>query len=380
MDQPVLVTRQSSLSSYLISFVQYLRTKGFIAGTSDIEDALNVISWLDATRDPEILKQVLKSVITKTQKEHDNFDLLFYNYWRELDKAEQSKIAEQPEKKPSKPKTQQETFNALKNWLHGNKQKESMDTATVGNQEAFTSRSFNTFSPEELEAVTKLIRQIARKLAVKVSRRHQRTNKKAALDIKKTIRLNLHRVGEIIDLSFKQPKKDKWGIVLLCDISQSMELYSYFLIQFLYAFQSNFKKIETFVFSTSITRVSDFLKGPDSTDALKQIGDQVKHWSSGTRIGHCFQEFVKDYGRKMVHKKTYVIILSDGWETGDPEMLSNAMYQLKKASGKIIWLNPLAGNPHFKPEAIGMKKALPYIDIFAPVHNLESLQSIAKFL
>ncbi len=159
-----------------------------------------------------------------------------------------------------------------------------------------------------------------------------------------------------------------------------MELYSAFLIQFMYAFQHVFNRVETFAFSTSLKRITPLLKENNFRDAMELLGHQSSGWSGGTRIGECLEEFTNEYADKLLNRKTIVIILSDGWDTGDIEMLEKNMENIHTRSAKLIWLNPLAGYEAFQPQVAGMQAALPFIDVFAPAHNMESLRKLSKAL
>ena len=165
-------------------------------------------------------------------------------------------------------------------------------------------------------------------------------------------------------------------MVILCDVSHSMDLYSSFFIQFIYAFQSVYKRIETFVFSTHLQRITQELRSKPFREAMQDLSQHTQGWSGGTKIGESLQTFVEDYGFQMLDKQTIVLILSDGWDTGEVELVESSMENIKKKSRKVLWLNPLMGNPNFKPEVEGMKAALPYIDTLASVHNLDSLRRL----
>jgi uncharacterized protein len=168
--------------------------------------------------------------------------------------------------------------------------------------------------------------------------------------------------------------------VLLCDVSKSMDLYSAFLIQFIYAFQTVYRNIETFVFSNSIQRITNELKNKTFEEAMRELSQQIIGWSGGTQIGLSFQDFADNYSTQMLDKQTIVLILSDGWDTGEVTILKDSMQIIKQKSRKVIWLNPLAGNPNFTPTVQGMSVAMPFIDIFASVHNVDSLRKIGKFI
>ena len=197
---------------------------------------------------------------------------------------------------------------------------------------------------------------------------------------RQTIRNSLRGGGEILDLFYHKKRRKRLKLVLLCDVSKSMDLYSLFLIQFIYAFQFVFRRIETFVFSTSLYRITDILRNEEIKNVLEKLSKQVPNWSGGTKIGNSLEQFVENFGLKFVDRQTICIIISDGWDTGDLDMLVRSMSYLKKHSRNIIWLNPLKGNPEYEPSTRGMQLALPYIDIFSSAHNLNSLKNFASKL
>jgi len=197
------------------------------------------------------------------------------------------------------------------------------------------------------------------------------------VDLRRSMRANLTR-GEIIELRRRSRRRRKVRLVLLCDVSGSMDLYSRFLLQFLYALQNVFGRVETFTFATRLTRVSELLRGPSYKSALRRL-TEVRDWSGGTRIGDSLRDFNREWGH-LVDRRTIVLVLSDGWDTGEPEVLAQEMLSLKRRAGRVIWLNPLLGNPSYEPLTRGMAAALPLIDHFAAAHNLASLRELAGHL
>jgi uncharacterized protein with von Willebrand factor type A (vWA) domain len=158
-----------------------------------------------------------------------------------------------------------------------------------------------------------------------------------------------------------------------------MELYSRFLLQFLHALQNSFASVETFVFATRLSRITTQLRGARYRDALRDLGRDVRDWSGGTRIGAALHAFADIY-RKLVDRRTIVLIASDGWDVGNPEVLGDAMRALSRRAGRIIWLNPLMGAGDFTPATRGMQAVLPYIDILAPGHSLDALRRLVRDL
>ena len=158
-----------------------------------------------------------------------------------------------------------------------------------------------------------------------------------------------------------------------------MDIYSRLLLQFVYGLQNSFARVETFIFSTSLERITGHLKNRSYEQALERLTMNVRGWSGGTLIGPSLTTFNSDWPR-LVDKRAILIIMSDGWDTGEPEELAASLAYLKKRAGKLIWLNPLLGNRDYQPLVRGMQAALPHIDVFAPLHNLASLRALERHL
>jgi uncharacterized protein with von Willebrand factor type A (vWA) domain len=244
--------------------------------------------------------------------------------------------------------------------------------------EVISVKDFGSFKGEEVEEIRKLIAELAPKLATRLSRRKVATPRKKFVDMRRTIRKNLRYGGEVIKLFHRKPKIKKNDIVLLCDVSGSMDAYSQFLVQFIYGLQAEIKNIETAVFSTRLTIATPYLKERDLYKALVRLSEKVHDWSGGTNIGGCLKTFNERWGTMMVSKRTIVIIISDGWDRGEIEVLDREMRRLRNRCRRLIWLNPLLGSPGYKPIDRGMRTALPYLDQFLPAHNLKALTHLAE--
>lgn len=349
-------------------------------GPAEEVDALLALTVLPM-EDREQFRLALRSVLTRSLLHQRKFDDLYEEYWAYVERGVDSKVRnkETPQSKAKK-KQQKPSLQALKSWLYGNKQEEEAELAVYSPVEVLGRKDFGAFSDEEMEEVMKLIAIMARNLASSYSRRFLATHRPGQFDLKRTIRLNLRRGGEIAELGFRKRKMRKLRMVLLCDVSKSMDLYSRFLIQFIYAFQKGFRQIETFVFSTALHRITEELRTYDFSLAMEALADKVPDWSGGTQIGTSFQTFVNDYGSRLLDPDTVVLIMSDGWDMGEDEVLGESMRSIQRKSGKVIWLNPLAGNASFEPTVKGMQAAWPYIDVFAPAHNVESLRNVIQLI
>jgi uncharacterized protein with von Willebrand factor type A (vWA) domain len=250
---------------------------------------------------------------------------------------------------------------------------EPLSVPAASDREALLAQDFSTFGPDQLDEVLALTIQLARRLARRLSRRRRPVRRRGRVDLRRTLRANLTR-GDLIDLRFRARRRKKARLVLLCDVSGSMDLYSRFLLQFLFALQRVFARVETFTFAVRLTRVTDLLAARSYRAALQRL-TAVRDWSSGTKIGESLAEFNRAYPH-LLDRRTIVIVLSDGWDTGDPELLAAELLRIKRRAARVIWLNPLLGNPAYEPLTRGMAAALPLIDHFAAAHNLASLREL----
>ena len=247
-------------------------------------------------------------------------------------------------------------------------------------QEVLTRKDFGKMAGQELLRVQRLIMAMAHELATRMSRRKKAGGKAHVIDPGRTMRRSLRYGGEVMEFVRRSPKLGKTKMVVLCDVSGSMDIYATFLIQFLYGLQNGLRGIETIVFSTRLTRITPLLRRRNIDAALQLISESVQDWSGGTKIGACLHEFNMTMAANMVTSKTLVIIISDGWDTGDTAVLESAMAQLRRMALRVIWLNPLLGSANYQPLCKGIQTALPYVHDFLPVHNVESLRQFGHLV
>ncbi len=370
------MTRQTSLSKNTVQFCRYLRHHNFTLSAEEEATALDALQLIDFSNQ-ETFKLTLKTVLCRSRNELINFDDLFNEYWRELGKAIDSKVKTEPVLKPG---INDASFKSLKSWLNGNRNEEIEQTASYSLHESLAQKDFSTFPADELDELMQSIKALSRRLAGHLNRRSEKSNKLNLPDLRRTLRKNMRHGGELIEIAFRKPKRNRIKLVVLCDVSKSMDLYAKFLLQFMYAFQQVYNRIETFAFSTSLQYITPLLKQNDFNAALRLLSIQSNNWSGGTRIGESLDKFVKEYAFRVLDKRTIVIILSDGWDTGAIPLLEQSMEAIHRQSKKVIWLNPLAGYATYRPDVAGMQAAMPYFDVFAPVHNVDSLKKLKMLL
>ena len=378
------VALRREFSANVVGFCRWLRRQGSSVSTPEQIDALRALDAIDLLEE-ENFYWSLRTTLAKSTREQEIFDEHFRHFWYVRDKVDQLSSRDQEEAEdPSviiDDHLRKQKSLTINDWLNKVDQaSEEQEAAGYSPFEVVTERDFSDFLAQDLDEVDRLINEIGKSLALRFSRRTKTSRQRGPLDLRRTMRSSLRRGGELLDLAHRERKRQKLKLVLLCDVSKSMDLYSRFLIQFLYAFQSVYRRIETFVFSTSLHRVTEFLQTGELEEALNLMAESVPDWSGGTKIGESFGEFVEHYALSLLDQGTVVLIISDGWDTGDVELLGESMRIMKLRSRSVIWLNPLMGNPDYRPSTQGMQAALPYIDILASAHNLSSLRRLVRQL
>ena len=248
---------------------------------------------------------------------------------------------------------------------------------TYSPTELLRRKDFGSLSSEELEQVNQLMTELVMDLGVRRSRRWLRAGK-PPLYIHDSIRRSLRAGGELFELIGKEPKWKPRPLVVLADISGSMERYSGLLLRFICGMASSQPRpIEAFVFSTQLTHITRHLRSRTLEGAMAEITRSVPDWSGGTRIGSSLKTFNFTWARRVLGRGAVVLLISDGWDRGDIELLRHEMARLQRRSHRVIWLNPLLGSPDYEPLTLGLQAALPFVDDFLPIHNLESLEQLA---
>jgi uncharacterized protein with von Willebrand factor type A (vWA) domain len=372
------------LASSTVRFAGVLRGHGLPVSLLQVTDAVRALERLDLG-DREEVRLGLRSVLVSRPEDLPTFDRCFDAFWRPDVEVEPtfptlvSPAAEAMEGLPAPAAGQKRESLALDTWGEADEEdsSEPLGVPGVSDAESLVGQDFSTFSPDQLDEVFRLTIQIARRLARRVSRRRRPVARRGRVDLRRTLRANLNR-GDLIELRYRQRKRRKVRLLLLCDVSGSMDLYSRFLLQFVFALQSVFGRVETFTFATRLTRATEHLKARSYRQALRRLTD-VRDWSGGTRIGESLATFNREWPH-LVDRRTIVIVLSDGWDTGEPELLATELMRIKRRAGRLLWLNPLLGNPSYEPLTRGMAAALPLLDDFAPAHNLAALRDLATKL
>jgi uncharacterized protein len=372
----------------LLAFGRALKQLGVKVSLSQVIDASRSLNLVDIA-EKEDFRALLRSNLISQVEDFPIFNTVFDCFWREQNYERVPMETLEIEGTPTESQAQEggeeegldEAFAETP--AKENVELENLDEfsiPTYSAQELLNRKDFSEMSVEESRAIARAILLIATKIATQISRRKKHARKGTTVDPRWTLRKNIKYGGDVVELVNRKRRIKKTKVVLLCDVSGSMDCYSRFLIQFMYGLQNELWGVETFVFSTSLTRITHLIRTKDIANALEQISGSILGWSGGTNIGRSLQTFNRNFAPAMVTSRTIVVIISDGWDRGDVSLLERQMQDLKRRCKKVIWLNPLLASENYEPLCKGMQAALPYIDLFLSVHNVNSLVALGRTL
>jgi uncharacterized protein with von Willebrand factor type A (vWA) domain len=254
------------------------------------------------------------------------------------------------------------------------------DVMMFSSEEALRKKDFGQYTPDEVARARRLMARIDWRLGTRKTRRMKRAHKGEMIDQRAMLRSAMRQGGIPLDLKFRRRKDKMRPLVLICDISGSMDRYARTLLQFVHTLETGLENVEVFVFGTRLTRITRELRKRDVDQAITDVVNAVDDWSGGTRIGEAIRDFNFRWSRRVLRSNATVVLISDGWDRGDPVLLGEEMARLQRSCRRLVWLNPLLGAPGYQPLTQGIKASLPYIDYFMPIHNLQSLEALADLL
>ena len=377
----------------LAGFARTLRDNGYRVGLAETRDALQVLAS-PAALQPTSLKPALRSLFCATHSDWERFDEIFDAFWQGHGMRQRQILAGVPSafhapagKKLAEAHVPQEALG-LQDRVERKSDGDGETQAEGKGRREGASRVENLAAtdlrhivdPEEIAATHALAARLARVMRARLVRREQIRRRGRRLDLRRTIHRNVSHGGMPFDLAWRRRKIKPLRLVVLLDASGSMSLYTAFFVRFLHGVVDAFREAEAFVFHTRLAHVSPSLRDRDVTRAVERLSLMAQGIGGGTRIGESLATFNRWHARRVINSRTALMIVSDGYDTGEPEELGEEMRRLRRRCRKIIWLNPLIGWRDYTPQARGMQAALPYVDLFAPAHNLESLAALEPYL
>lgn len=363
---------------FSLKLIRLLRKSGVSIGTQQVIACIQSILLLNKVQIDE-LKTVYKITLINRKEDlfhlHRMFDLLMLEFLDPQTKEKDKDLEEEEEGMVVK----LQQYNGIN-------QNEEEGTEDTTESQGYSAREINyhkdfrNFQKEDIPSVKLELNKIAKKYAL-ISRRKMKESKRSGkIDMRKSMRESVRYGGEILKWRYKKKIPTHSRFVVVADVSGSMELYSFFLLNFLHLLHNHNRiKIESFIFSTHLQHLTKYFRSKDFNGVLKNISLHFSGWSGGTKIGEAIKILNETYSA-VVTPKTNVIIMSDGWDTGDLDLLNREMSQLSARAKSIIWLNPLKGDLSYEPLALGMATAYPYCDQFISCHSMESLKDFAKLI
>jgi len=368
----------------MVLFARMLRALGINVTPTQILDLVEGLKHIDMRR-REDFKNTAQTILVSRYDHLDLFNRAFDLFWQargenELLEMDLGTLLQKPTQ------VKQEELEPVESSQNGDSpEKESeepvIDTVyTYSAREVLRQKDFADLTSEELQEVKQLMQAMVWQLEQRRTRRRTRARHGAYPDMRRTFRQNLRYGGEPLQLAWRRRKQKRRPLVVICDISGSMERYARVLLKFIYVISNGLEKVEAFVFSTRLTRITHQLKERDIDAALDQATLAIHDWAGGTRIGESLKTFNYEWGRRVLGQGAIVLLISDGWDRGDIDLLEREMNRLQLSCHRLIWLNPLLGSENYEPLTRGIQTALPYIDDFLPVHNLKSLAQLGALL
>jgi uncharacterized protein with von Willebrand factor type A (vWA) domain len=379
------------VSQKLAAFLRMLRDNSFAVGLREGQDAAALMACGYAQK-PGLMRIAFKHLFSARKADWEKFDGLFDAFW--LGKRVRSRSAvtgsTASQNNPSIKSLQERAANADGQALDQIPADDDLgagDRSGEGRMEG-ASRAENLAEtdfrkiadPAQMEEAHAIAARLARTMRTKLTRRDLARRRGYRLDLRRTIHRNISHGGVPISLVKRQRKEKPLRLVMLLDASGSMSMYTAVFLRFIHGVLDEFREAEAFLFHTRLVHVSDAMKERDAQRALDRLSMMAQGAGGGTRIGECLAAFNRWHAARTIHSRTCVMIVSDGYETGDAALLGREMAQLERRCRRIVWLNPMMGWEGYAPEAAGIKAALPHVDLYAPAHTLKSLADLEPYL
>ena len=372
-----------ALLARLLGFGRTLRRLGLDVHTGRMLDVVEALSCVDIVRRDDVF-HLCRALLVHRHEDLDAFDRAFEAFWGPSNPAVGAAApagggeVTTGEPRPARAdpmgllETQTDVTPAADD-------EESLDVPAWSDTDALATKDFAEFSASELAAARDAIERLEWQPGVRRTRRWV-PGRGSRLDLRRALARSVRTGGDMVRLPRRARRLRPRPIVLLCDVSGSMEVYARLLVHFAYALSRRHRRVEAFLFSTRLTRITRQLRAPRIDDAVDAVAHAVPDWSGGTRIGAALQEFHRRWGRRVLTRGPVALLVSDGWDRGEPELLATAVARLQRSCHRLIWLNPLIGTQDYQPLTRGLVAALPHVDDFLPARSLRDIADLAALL
>lgn len=364
------------LVAHLARFAGALRAAGVRLSLGDEVDALGALVRVDVG-DPGEVQRALGCALKIRRRDAALFEELFARHWLGAGAAAAVPRPAPPGNGgPGAPRPAGRPPGAAAGAAESEVEVPEGGEPGASREALLRRKPFDQWDDRDLAEMERLVSRLADRLATRRSRRLVPVQGRGRADPRRSLRRALATDGEVVRLARRERPVETPRLVLICDTSGSMDAHARFLLAFVRALKRVAKRTEVFAFNTELVRITPWLSAGRRGATLSRLAEAVPDWSGGTRIGESLDAFVSRHLAQLVDSRTVVIVLSDGLERGDPELLAEAMRRIRARARKVIWLNPLLGDPRYQPTARGMAAALPFVDSLAPAHDLESLERL----
>jgi uncharacterized protein with von Willebrand factor type A (vWA) domain len=365
----------SAIVRHVVTFGRVLREVGIEVGPGRVADAVRGLGSVDLTRQEDVYFTLRQTLVSR-QDELELFDRAFVAWFL---RGPIAPLVRQRQLRQHVEKVAGGSLAPVDESDDGGADGAPLELGASAH-ELLREKDFAEMTSDEFERARRLLARLARSRPRRTSRRRTADPRGDQLDMRRLIRRSLRCGGDPVDQAWKARKTVPRKLVVLCDVSGSMDAYARALLLFLHALVGTGQGVEAFGFGTRLTRVTPDLATRDPEAALAKATAIAVDWGSGTRIGASLKEFNDLYGRRALSRGAVVVVVSDGWEREDNELVAREMAKLARAAYAIVWVNPLKGDPEYQPLAGGMRAALPYVDRFLAGHNIASLEELAGVL
>ncbi|MCG6951129.1 MAG: VWA domain-containing protein [Betaproteobacteria bacterium] len=377
------------ISENVMHFARLLRAAGMRVGPDRVIDCVRALE-IAGTERRDDWYWTMSAVLLSREEQRPIFDQAFRLFWRDPKLVEKMMQLLLPKVYGRSAKPEDQQSQRLTDALFGQKQQEAREREeqkveldarlTFSTREVLQRMDFDTMSAAELTEAKKMIAELRLPLPMIRTRRFSPNPRGRRVDLRATLRATLRGGGDVIPLVRAAPQKLHPPLVVLCDISGSMNPYARMFLHFLHAITNDRDRVTVFVFGTRLTNITRQLRHRDVDVAMARVAEAIKDWSGGTRIGACLREFNWRWARRVLGQNACVLLVSDGLDREAGEGLSDEVDRLAKSCRYLVWLNPLLRYEKFEARPAGVRAILPHVDLFLPVHNLKSLVDLAHTL
>ncbi len=368
---PEIPQEVTPLVDAAVAFGRLLRRAGLAAGPDRVAGFVRALEELDVARRDDVYWAGRVTLCSRWE-DLEIYDRAFRAFWEDV-----SRQALKPPKTRISVSMADDSVQPPKKTVERNERGEEAVKLRYSPVDVLRTKDFALYTAEEFAELHKLLADLKLSGALRKSRRLEPAPR-GRHDPRRTLRGAMRTGGEPMRHRFRRARSRPRRVVLLCDISGSMSAYSRALLRFMHAGVISGAPLEAFVLGTRLTRVTRELGTKNPDRALAEASGAVRDWSGGTRLGDTIKEFVDRWGQRGMARGSVVVILSDGWDRGDVDVLAEQMLRLSRLAYKVIWVNPLKAAPRYQPLARGMAAALPHVDEFLSGHNFESLEELAR--